>query len=95
MSRTNRVATLLSVAGAVVTLVTTPGAATPSAVAAASVPTAATAQVAADSPFFWWATYDTQLECSQVGHNLVNRGPYASYVCSRVLGGWQLWVRGY
>ncbi|MCZ4124621.1 hypothetical protein [Streptomyces sp. H39-S7] len=95
MSRMNRVVTILTGASAALSLATTPGAATASPAAAPSVPVARTAQVAVDSPFFLWATYHSEIECSQTGHNLVNRGPYASYMCSRVLGGWQLWVRRY
>ncbi|ROQ70595.1 hypothetical protein EDD93_5119 [Streptomyces sp. 840.1] len=95
MNRMNRAMTLVAGVGAALVLAATTGAATASAATATASPDAGTVQVAADMPFFLWGTYYTQMECSQVGHNLVNRGPYASYMCPQVLGGWQLWVREY
>ncbi|MFD9302515.1 hypothetical protein ACFWCB_07435 [Streptomyces sp. NPDC060048] len=95
MHTMNRVLTLAAGAFAALALGTPPGTAATVAAPAQPDRIARTAPLAADSPFFLWATYGTQMECSQTGHNLVNRGPYASYMCSRVVDGWQLWVRRY
>ncbi|MFG2669951.1 hypothetical protein [Streptomyces sp. NBC_01438] len=95
MNRKSRAMMLVAGVGAALALSATTGASTATAAPAHAVADARTVQVVADMPFFLWGTYYTQMECSQVGHNLVNRGPYASYMCPQVLGGWQLWVREY
>lgn len=90
MNRTHHAMT--AVAGTIATLALAATLSTGPA-SAATTPSVPSAEVAASTPYHYYSTFPSEIECGQTGHNLVDRGPYASYMCTRVLSGWELWVR--